>query len=135
MTRRQPSSTLLPNTTLFRSPAPYQCARPSAGSIGSVENSGLGHFAVNCGTGKIERKSQSSDEQLIFITEIRKTFDKELEEEVFAAYLKSSLMRENQDPENGILADGPLAVDETGQTYIFGTEFVYQVSGYSIPKQ
>ena len=117
------------------SPAPYQCARPSAGSIGSVENSGLGHFAVNCGTGKIERKSQSSDEQLIFITEIRKTFDKELEEEVFAAYLKSSLMRENQDPENGILADGPLAVDETGQTYIFGTEFVYQVSGYSIPKQ
>jgi hypothetical protein len=117
------------------SPATYQCARPSAGRIGSVENSGLGHFAVNCGTRKIDRNSQSLDEQKIFITEIRKTFDKELEEEVFAAYVKNSLMEENQDAENGILADGPLAVDESGQTYIFGTEFVYQAGGYSIPKQ
>jgi hypothetical protein len=115
--------------------ASFQCARPSAGRIESVENSGLGHFAVNCGTRKIDRNSNSLDAQLIFITEIRKTFDKELEEEVFAAYVKSSLMRDHQDAENGILADGPLAVDESGQTYIFGTEFVYQVGGYSIPKQ
>src|SRR3712207_7969098 len=42
MIRRPPSSTLFPYTTLFRSPAPTACARPSATSQAFKKRPGAG---------------------------------------------------------------------------------------------
>jgi hypothetical protein len=42
-------------------------------------------------------------------------------------------MDENKDSENGVILDGPTVVNDIGQAFIFGTEYVYQISGKSIP--
>ena len=42
-------------------------------------------------------------------------------------------MDENRDPENGVILDGPTVVNDLGQAFVFGTEYVYQICGNSIP--
>ena len=110
---------------------PYQCARPAVGKIGSIANSGIGHFAINCGTRDIEVDSKATDNQVIFTAKIKKVTVQE--NEFFEISVQGTLMEENRDPENGVMLNGPVAVDELGQAFMFGTEYIYQIGTYSIP--
>lgn len=113
--------------------APNNCARPSMVTIGTTEKSAAQYAAVNCGTGEISRDQQSADTQIVFVLQVKRTFNSDLGIEIFSASVKESLMEENKDPDNGVIVDGPVAVNSLGQAFVFGTEFVYQISGYSIP--
>ena len=117
--------------TYDRSAMPYRCARPSVGTIGSIENSGIGRFAVNCGTRDLDTDSKATDNQLIFVAKIKKVSGQETYYEIA---VQNTLMDENRDPENGVMLNGPVAVDELGQAFLFGTEYVYKVGSFSIPK-
>lgn len=110
--------------------SPSDCARPSVGAIGSGEKSTTKYLAINCGTKNQGRTN--AETQAILVAQIKRAEDKDLGINVFSASVKDSLL-DNVDPENGILVDGPLAVNELGQAYVFGTEYVYQVSGYAMP--
>ena len=110
---------------------PYQCARPAVGKIGSIANSGIGHFAINCGTRDIEVDSKATDNQVIFTAKIKKVIGQE--NDYYEVAVQSTLMEEHRDPENGVIINGPVAVDKLGQAFMFGTEYVYQVGSYSIP--
>ena len=103
------------------------------GTIGAEEKSTAKYAAVNCGTNQLARTSQASDAQTIYVVQVKRTLDKDLGVYVFGASAKDTLMSENKDPDNGVLVDGPIAVNELGQAFVFGTEFVYQISGYAIP--
>lgn len=113
--------------------APFECARPSVGVVGVQERSTSKYAAVNCGNKEYSRTGQSASDQIIFVVQVKRTFDVDLGIDVFSASGKDTLMEESRDTENGIIVDGPIAVNELGQAFIFGTEFVYQVSSYSIP--
>lgn len=113
--------------------SPFECTRPSIGKIGAEEKSTSKYAAVNCGTGQIARTSQAADSQTIFVVQVKRAVDKESGNYVFGSSVKDSLIAENKDADNGVLVDGPIAVNELGQGFVFGTEFVYQVSGYAIP--
>lgn len=112
----------------------YRCARPSMATIGTTENSSAQYAAVNCGTEELDTDSKATDSQHIFVIKVKRSFNSELNINVLSASVKESLMDENRDPENGVLLNGPVAVDELGNAFIFGTKYVYQVGGYSIPK-
>lgn len=113
--------------------APNKCARPSMAAIGTTEKSLAQYAAVNCGTGELSRDQQSADAQIIFIVQVKRAYNSDLGINIFSASVKESLMEENKDPDNGVIVDGPLTVNSLGQAFAFGTEFIYQVSGYSIP--
>ena len=43
-------------------------------------------------------------------------------------------MDENKDIDSGsMIVDGPITANTLGQAFAFGSLFVYQISGYSIP--
>jgi hypothetical protein len=110
-----------------------ECARPSAGAVGAAEKSTAKYMAVNCGTKNLARTSQAADAQAIYVVQVKRTPDKDLGINVFSASVRESLLDDNRDPENGIIVDGPTAVNQLGQVFVFGTEYVYQISGYAIP--
>ncbi|HQN71965.1 MAG TPA: kelch repeat-containing protein [bacterium] len=109
------------------------CARPSVGTIGSAEKSPAKYAAVNCGAGQTARTDKVASDQIIFVVQVKRSLDPELGVNVFGASVKDSLFKNNSDSENGVIVDGPVAVNELGQAYIFGTQFVYQVSSYALP--
>jgi len=113
--------------------APYRCVRPSMATIGTTENSPAQYAAVNCGSRDLDTDSKATDPQKIFVVQVKRSFDSELNTNVLNASVKSSLMDDNRDPENGVILNGPTTVDELGNAFIFGTKYVYQVGGYSIP--
>jgi len=113
--------------------APYPCARPSMGTIGTTEKSPAQYAAVNCGTGDLDNDSKATDNQVIFVVQVKRALDSELNMNVLSASVKDTLMNENRDPENGVILNGPTAVNDLGQAFVFGTEYVYQISGKSIP--
>ncbi|HDT11818.1 MAG TPA: hypothetical protein ENN58_03675 [bacterium] len=112
--------------------APNRCARPSMTNVAAAEKSVSQYAAVNCGAGTINRTT--SQDQIIFIVQVRKAFDNELERTIMSASVKDSLMEGNVDPQSGnVIVDGPATTSSLGQAFLLGTEFVYQVSGYSLP--
>ena len=108
------------------------CARPSMATIGTTEKSPAQYAALNCGTPNLETGSKATETQNIFVVQVKRSFDNELSMNVMSASVKESLM-ENRDPENGVILDGPTTVNALGQAFVFGTEYVYQISGTSIP--
>ncbi len=110
-----------------------ECARPSVGTIGSPEKSPAKYVAVNCGAGQVARTDKVASDQTIFTVQVKRSPDQELGIDVFGASIKDSLFKNNSDSENGVIVDGPIAVNELGQAYIFGTQFIYQVSSYALP--
>jgi len=113
--------------------APQGCARPSMATIGTTEKSPAQYAAVNCGTEDLDTDSKATDTQKIFVVQVKRSFDSELNMNVLSASVKESLMDENRDPENGVILDGPTVVNDLGQAFVFGTEYVYQICGNSIP--
>ncbi|HSW61308.1 MAG TPA: hypothetical protein VLJ60_10940, partial [bacterium] len=109
------------------------CTRPAVGAIGSAEKSSAKYAAVNCGTEQIARTDKVASDQKIFIVQVKRSPDQDLGIDVFGASVKDSLWKDNRDSENGVIVDGPIAVNELGNAYVFGTQFVYQVSGYALP--
>ena len=113
--------------------SPQECIRPSMAAIGTTEKSPAQYAAVNCGTGDLETDSKATDNQVIFVVQVKRAFDNELNMNVLSASVKDTLMDENRDPENGVILNGPTTANNIGQAFIFGTEYVYQISGKSIP--
>lgn len=113
--------------------SPNSCARPSIGAIGTTEKSPAQYAAVNCGTGDLDTDSKATDNQVIFVVQVKRAFDSELNQYVLSASVKDTLMDENRDPENGVILNGPTTVNDLGQAFVFGTEYVYQISGKSVP--
>ncbi|MGI6393590.1 MAG: hypothetical protein ACOX2F_02470 [bacterium] len=112
--------------------SPSECARPSMGTIGAVEKSVIKYAAVNCGAEHVSRNN--SVEQVIFVVQVKRNFDKELGKDIFSASVKESLMDGNRDNEETVsIVDGPVAVNELGQAFIFGSQYIYQVSSYAVP--
>ena len=68
------------------------------------------------------------------MVQVRKARDSERNIDILSASVKDSLMNDNNDPENGVFVDGPATTNSLGQAFVFGTQFVYQVSGYSSPQ-
>jgi len=113
--------------------APYDCARPSMVAIGTNEKSPAQFAAVNCGTIELGTNSKATDNQTVFVVQVKRSFDNETNMNVLSASGKDTLMNENRDPENGVILDGPTVANDIGQAFVFGTEYVYQISGKSIP--
>lgn len=112
--------------------APLRCARPSMTAIGTVEKSPAQYAAVNCGSHEISRNEDA--DQTIFVVQVKRSYNSDLGQNIFSSSVKESLMEENKDIEGGgMIVDGPIAVDSLGQAFAFGSLFVYQISGYSIP--
>ena len=111
-----------------------ECARPSAGLLGSEEKSVIKYVAVNCGTEEIDRTKRNAKEQVVFVLQVKRVKDSDLNIEVFSSSVKDSLMDENHDPESDAsILDGPVAVDALGQVFMLGGKYVYQVGSYAIP--
>jgi len=115
--------------------APNDCARPSMTRLSSAEKSIAQYAAVNCGSNQFARGSSNTTNQVVFVVQVRKAFDNELERSVLSASVKDSLMDDSRDPENGVIVDGPAVTNNLGQAFVFGTEYVYQLSGYALPVQ
>jgi len=113
--------------------APQGCARPSMAAIGTTEKSPAQYAALNCGTEDLDSDTKATGTQKIFVVQVKRSFDNELNMNVLSASVKESLMDDNRDSENGVILDGPTVVNDIGQAFIFGTEYVYLVSGKSIP--
>lgn len=113
--------------------APEGCARPSMATIGTTEKSPAQYAALNCGTPNLDTDSKATETQKIFVVQVKRSFDNEFNMNVLSASVKESLMDENRDSENGVILDGPTVVNDIGQAFVFGTEYVYQISGRSIP--
>jgi len=112
--------------------APNRCARPSMAAIGTTEKSAAQYAAVNCGSSEISRDSDA--DQIIFVVQVKRSYSSDLEQNIFSASVKESLMDENKDIDSGsMIVDGPITANTLGQAFAFGSLFVYQVSGYSIP--
>ena len=110
------------------------CSRPSAALLGSEEKSVIKYVAVNCGSDKIERGKQDFKEQKIFVLQVKRIKSSELNQEIFSASVKVTLMEGNTDEESdGFMVDGPATVDAMGQVFMFGGKYVYQVGTYAIP--
>ncbi len=112
--------------------APNRCARPSISGIAAGEMSISQFAAVNCGTDEIRR--DSTDHQIIFVVQVRKSYDTEYERTIYSASVRDTLMEENRDPLNGVIIDGPTTTNALGQAFVFGTEYVYQISGFAVPE-
>ncbi len=114
--------------------SPFNCARPSIANIATIEKSIPQFAAVNC---KAVESSQirrgNAREQTIFVVQVRRSRDSELNLEILSASVRDSLMNENIDPENGVFVDGPATSNSLGQAFIFGTQYVYQISGLGLP--
>jgi hypothetical protein len=113
--------------------APNKCTRPSIANVATGEKSISQFAAVNCGTGEFNRTLSNAENQIIFVVQVRKAFDTEFERQILSASVKDTLMEENRDPTNGVIVDGPAVSNSLGQAFLLGTEYVYQVSGYSLP--
>ena len=113
---------------------PNECARPSAALLGAEEKSVLKYVAVNCGTSELEREVRNISEQIIFVLQVKRVKDSDLNMEVFSSSVKTTLMEENHDGESdAMFVDGPVAVDAMGQVFMLGGKYVYQVGSYAIP--
>jgi hypothetical protein len=112
--------------------SPSDCARPSIANVASAEKSIAQYAAVNCGSEQVSRGN--TFEQKILVVQVRKARDSERNIDILSASVKDSLMNDNNDPENGVFVDGPATTNSLGQAFVFGTQFVYQVSGYSSPQ-
>ena len=109
-----------------------ECARPAAALLGSEEKNLIKYVAVNCGTKEIDRTKRNSDDQVVFVLQVKRIKDSDLE--VFSSSVKDSLMVENKDQESSAnIIDGPVAVDALGQVFMLGGRYVYQVGSYAIP--
>ena len=115
------------------SSSPFECARPSMAALGKWKNAPYAYSAVNCGTKEIERTPRSASGQTIFVIQVKRGKDND-GKEVFVSSVKESLMYENRDPESdAVILDGPVAADASGQVFMLGGQYVYQVGSYAIP--
>lgn len=111
--------------------ASYPCARPSMAAIGTTEKSAAQYTAVNCGSSEISRESDT--DQIIFVVQVKRSFNQDINQNIFGASIKESLLN-NIDVDSGsMIIDGPITANSLGQAFAFGSLFVYQISGYSIP--
>ena len=111
---------------------PNECARPSAARLGSEEKSVFKYVAVNCGIKSFDRSEP--DDQIIFVLQVKRVKDSDLDMEVFSSSVKDTLMEGNKDNvESGFIIDGPVASDGLGQVFMLGGKYVYQVGSYAIP--
>ena len=111
-----------------------ECARPNAALLGSEEKNVIKYVAVNCGAKEIDRTKRNAEDQVVFVLQVKRVKDSDLNIEVFSSSVKDSLMDENTDPESDAsILDGPVAVDALGQVFMLGGKYVYQVGSYAIP--
>ncbi|HNW81427.1 MAG TPA: hypothetical protein PKG52_00895, partial [bacterium] len=142
--RENENFTLVVNSNLFvfsetgankwvydMSGAPRRCARPSMAAIGTTEKSPAQYVAVNCGSNEIPR--DINDDQIIFVVQIKKAHDSDFGIDIFSSSVKESLMNNSDVDSGNMIVDGPIAANSLGQAFAFGSLFVYQISGYSIP--
>ncbi len=116
------------NTTTF------ECARPSAATLGTGAKSPFKYVAVNCGTKEIYRGRRNASYQVIFVLQVKRIEDSNLGMEVFSSSVKESLMDENNDPDSDAeIVDGPVAVNGLGQVFMLGGKYVYLVGSYEVP--
>lgn len=110
-----------------------ECARPSAGLLGSEEKNVIKYVAVNCGVKEVDRIQQNTEKQVVFVLQVKRVKDSDLGIEVFSSSVKDSLMEGNIDPHSdGEILDGPVAVDALGQVFMLGGMYVYQVGSYAV---
>lgn len=109
-----------------------KCAYATMAAIGSPEMSPIRYAALNCGAGKaVERSYDTRDEEKIFVLDIHATMTGG---DVFSVNVavRPSITGSPVDINNpGLFLDGPVAVNDLGQVFLFGTRYVYLVSGFS----
>ena len=123
------------NTLVYdKSTTTFECARPSAATLGTGAKSPFKYVAVNCGTKEISRTGRYASNQVIFVLQVKRVKDSDLGIEVFSSSVKESLMDENQDPDSDAeIVDGPVAVNGLGQVFMLGGKYVYLVGSYEVP--
>lgn len=107
-----------------------KCAYAMAAPISSPENFSVQYAALNCGSGKsVERDYDNRDEQQIYVLEVRASGS--AGSFSLTASARAGLVG-TTDPNNpGLFSDGPVAANDFGQAFLFGTRYVYVVSGFS----
>jgi len=107
--------------------ASFKCAHPSMGNILAKEKSSSQYAVLNCGTSKINRTSAVT--QQLYVLEARSTTNND-NYTITVSARTSSISNDNK--AESILVDGPVASTPLGQAYVFGSQMIYLVSGYSI---
>jgi len=109
----------------------WNCSRPSMAEVGSSKNSQFKYFAMNCGAGAVERNNPGK--QQVFVYRVRKVYDSANDMDFFTVSINDTLMPYYTDSENGLIIDGPVAVNDLGQVIVMGTQYVYQASSFFSP--
>lgn len=135
-----------PSTYLFRtnddgskwiyqaSGSSFKCAYPSLSKINAKEYSNSQYAVLNCGTDKVARNPENTLSQYIYIMEAQaapgSTAGLSYNMNISA---KNSLFAENNDTENNsVYLDGPVTTNDMGQAFVFGTTYIYMISGFSL---
>jgi len=109
-----------------------RCAYATMASLGSPEASSIRFAALNCGTDEaITRDYDTREEQRMYVMEVRATDSYDGGYDLIAS-ARGSITGSSTDTNNpGLFLDGPIATNDFGQAFLFGTRFVYLVSGFS----
>jgi len=108
-----------------------RCAYATMVPISSPDSFTVQYTALNCGTGKsIERNHDARNEQYIYSLEVRAAGtpgDFDLSASARASVNDGSIDNSN----SGYFLDGPTVVNDFGQAFLFGTRYIYVISGFS----
>lgn len=117
--------------SLSSSGTAIRCAYATMVPVSSPDSFTVQYTALNCGTSKsIERNYDARNEQYIYSLEVRAagtpgSFG-------LSASARASVNDGFIDNSNsGYFTDGPTVVNDFGQAFLFGTRYVYVVSGFS----
>jgi hypothetical protein len=109
-----------------------QCAYATMAAINSSESFPVQYAALNCGASEsIERAYDTRAEQQIYVIEVRAAaIDGGGFNLITSA--RAGITGSSTDSKNpGLFLDGPVTTNNFGQAFIFGTRFVYVISGFS----
>lgn len=116
--------------TLYPYGTSIRCAFASMAPISSPESFPVQYAALNCGTGEsISRTLDTRAEQQVFVLEVRAAENGDSFSLVASARAGLTGNIDTNNP--GMFLDGPVTANDFGQAFIFGTRFVYMVSGFS----
>ncbi len=109
-----------------------KCAYASMAPVSSPESFPVQYAALNCGASKsIERAEDTRAEQQIYVLEVRAAAIDGGGFNLIASARAglTGLPTDNNNP--GLFLDGPVTANAFGQAFLFGTRYVYVVSGFS----
>ncbi|HOW50728.1 MAG TPA: hypothetical protein PLV42_01650 [bacterium] len=110
-----------------------KCAYADMAPISSPESFPVQYAALNCGTGdSVARSYDKRVEQQVYVIEVRAAPKTGSDGFDLVASARAGITGASTDINNpGLFLDGPVAVNHFGQAFLFGTRYVYLVSGFS----